>query len=59
MLWIHNEFADHRLDDSNVSVQCSTYEAADEGHPKVHRKANKKKGSHSSETTENENGLTT
>jgi hypothetical protein len=59
MFWIHNEFAHHRLDDSNIPVQCSTYEAAEEGHPKVHRKANNEKGNHGSETTKNENGLTT
>jgi hypothetical protein len=59
VLWVDDKLAYHRLDDSYIPVKRSAYEAAEEGHPKIRRKANDKKGGHSSKTAKDEHRLTT
>lgn len=59
MLGIDSNFADHRLDHTNVTIQEATNSSSEQGHPETVGESDKEQRKHSSETTKEKNRLTT
>ena len=57
MLWVHNYFADHRLNHTYIPVECAAEESAGESHPKVGGETDYEKREDCADTTHNQDGL--